>query len=415
MSLQLRGSSSSSAADESIVGAKTFTSLKGLRSTTWFGLGGGVGSARNPFYQNSYIDGSTMNTTLEAGAGDDMVGHQINVKFQGGFASHWIQPAGGMTSGSAAVTLTTGTIGSAVVGWWVLVLGAGASGGNLKARIATITDSTHFTLTTAAGTTVSGAAVRLSLAPDPTFLFGANDFFTTGTATNDISGITDLWGRLAEVHVYTPNASLVNVYGLVGQTNNDAAGVNISGWQASVYATAPAKTGAGGTTANAAALYVSAPAAGVATSQYAIYQSGTTGANFFGANSTFNAGVVVGGGASAFKVLPSVTTPNMQAAAAGVYAGTNGGAPAVELADGTNNIRLDNTGGVLRVLRAGVASNMELDASGNLKTKGGVGFFNTAPTTSKPSVTGSRAGNAALASLLTTLAAYGLVTDSSTA
>jgi len=43
-----------------------------------------------------------------------------------------------------------------------------------------------------------------------------------------------------------------------------------------------------------------------------------------------------------------------------------------------------------------------------------LGVFSTAPTT-KQTVTGSRGGNAALASLLTALAAYGLVTDSSTA
>jgi hypothetical protein len=42
-----------------------------------------------------------------------------------------------------------------------------------------------------------------------------------------------------------------------------------------------------------------------------------------------------------------------------------------------------------------------------------LGVFNTAPTT-KQTVTGSRGGNAALASLLTALAAYSLITDSTT-
>lgn len=42
-----------------------------------------------------------------------------------------------------------------------------------------------------------------------------------------------------------------------------------------------------------------------------------------------------------------------------------------------------------------------------------VGFNGTAAIT-KPTVTGSRGGNAALASLLTALASYGLITDSST-
>lgn len=52
--------------------------------------------------------------------------------------------------------------------------------------------------------------------------------------------------------------------------------------------------------------------------------------------------------------------------------------------------------------------------SGNVRINGQSGFNNTAPI-AKPTVTGSRAANAALASLLTALANYGLVTDSSTA
>lgn len=44
----------------------------------------------------------------------------------------------------------------------------------------------------------------------------------------------------------------------------------------------------------------------------------------------------------------------------------------------------------------------------------GLGFFNSTPA-AKPTVTGSRGGNAALASLLTALATLGLITDSSTA
>jgi len=44
----------------------------------------------------------------------------------------------------------------------------------------------------------------------------------------------------------------------------------------------------------------------------------------------------------------------------------------------------------------------------------GIGFFNTTPI-AKPSITGSRGGNAALASLLTQLANFGLITDATTA
>ena len=62
---------------------------------------------------------------------------------------------------------------------------------------------------------------------------------------------------------------------------------------------------------------------------------------------------------------------------------------------------------------------MQLGATGDLTIEGAidhdgstVGFFGTAPTT-KPTVTGSRGGNAALASLLTALAGLGLLVDSS--
>lgn len=62
---------------------------------------------------------------------------------------------------------------------------------------------------------------------------------------------------------------------------------------------------------------------------------------------------------------------------------------------------------------ANFQGNVEID--GDLNHDGSkIGLFTTAPTT-KQTVTGSRGGNAALASLLTALAAYGLITDSSTA
>lgn len=50
--------------------------------------------------------------------------------------------------------------------------------------------------------------------------------------------------------------------------------------------------------------------------------------------------------------------------------------------------------------------------TGPVQVTGNIGFYNTSPA-AKPTVTGSRAGNAALASLLTGLAGLGLLTDSS--
>jgi hypothetical protein len=71
------------------------------------------------------------------------------------------------------------------------------------------------------------------------------------------------------------------------------------------------------------------------------------------------------------------------------------GAPAVPIAD------------------SGVNTSHTSLPAGN-KFAGNMGFYGTPPI-AKPTVTGSRSGNAALASLLTQLAALGLVTDSSTA
>ena len=68
-----------------------------------------------------------------------------------------------------------------------------------------------------------------------------------------------------------------------------------------------------------------------------------------------------------------------------------------------------------------VGANVLLEANGNVTIGGdlnhdgsNVGFFGTAPAV-KPTVTGSRGGNAALADLLTDLAGIGLITDSTSA
>lgn len=94
---------------------------------------------------------------------------------------------------------------------------------------------------------------------------------------------------------------------------------------------------------------------------------------------------------------------------------------AVILADNTKATQYSlglptGSGGVLRLkYETGGATIMDFgtDASARfLGTK--IGFFSAAVTT-KPTVTGSRGGNAALASLLTALATLGLITDSTTA
>ncbi|MBZ0296085.1 MAG: hypothetical protein K8L99_26230 [Anaerolineae bacterium] len=75
--------------------------------------------------------------------------------------------------------------------------------------------------------------------------------------------------------------------------------------------------------------------------------------------------------------------------------------------------RYDDAGSYLGAALQITRSNGAVNIVGNLDHDGSnIGFFGTAPTTKK-TVTGSRGGNAALASLLTQLAAYGLITDSS--
>ncbi len=74
-------------------------------------------------------------------------------------------------------------------------------------------------------------------------------------------------------------------------------------------------------------------------------------------------------------------------------------------AAGNSSVLIRNTGG-------SGASSMSISSA--LEISGNVGFYGTSAV-AKPSVTGSRAGNAALASLLTSLASQGLITDSSSA
>lgn len=65
------------------------------------------------------------------------------------------------------------------------------------------------------------------------------------------------------------------------------------------------------------------------------------------------------------------------------------------------------------VVSGGVGIAGDANIGGTLRVNGQVGF-NVAPI-AKPTITGSRGGNAALASLLTALANYGLITDSTSA
>jgi hypothetical protein len=84
--------------------------------------------------------------------------------------------------------------------------------------------------------------------------------------------------------------------------------------------------------------------------------------------------------------------------------GTNRNGGNVSLQPGVNT----GTGilGSLRLLDSAAALKIQINTTG-------IGFFTNAPV-ARPTVVGSRGGNAALASLLTGLASLGLIIDSST-
>lgn len=85
-----------------------------------------------------------------------------------------------------------------------------------------------------------------------------------------------------------------------------------------------------------------------------------------------------------------------------------GGAGVAEIAGVQTITRfIPVSGGTMRLRNASNTADL-------LEVGSGLGFFGTA-NIAKPTVTGSRGGNAALASALTQLAALGLITDSSTA
>lgn len=124
---------------------------------------------------------------------------------------------------------------------------------------------------------------------------------------------------------------------------------------------------------------------------------------------------------SAINVVPSVN-PNGKSAIAehGIIIQTfNGTGSAVAI-----GLRVDGptTGGTLNYgiyinAPSGATANIGLQNLGSAAVNGtgtALGFFNNAgPTVTKQTITGSRGANAALASLLTALALYGLITDSS--
>jgi hypothetical protein len=79
------------------------------------------------------------------------------------------------------------------------------------------------------------------------------------------------------------------------------------------------------------------------------------------------------------------------------------------------DVRLQASGGTGNADGALTMTGLQLNCPQLKITTGGVGFYNTNPVITKPTVTGAKGSNAALGSLLTALAGFGLLTDSTTA
>lgn len=84
-------------------------------------------------------------------------------------------------------------------------------------------------------------------------------------------------------------------------------------------------------------------------------------------------------------------------------------------ANASHTLRLGGTGGASFYAAGLDTAAPAWGFKGTVGVTGGLGVFGATPPASKPAVTGSRAGNAALATLLAALAAAGFITDSSTA
>jgi hypothetical protein len=85
------------------------------------------------------------------------------------------------------------------------------------------------------------------------------------------------------------------------------------------------------------------------------------------------------------------------------------GSGGIEILSGTG-VQVGGVGGA--TIEAG-AESIELQAGVGITMNGSLGFFGTSPVT-QPTVTGSKGGNAALASLCTALADLGLIVNNTT-
>jgi hypothetical protein len=215
---------------------------------------------------------------------------------------------------------------------------------------------------------------------NPGWLWGANDFVVTGTASGDLAGIEDLMSRLTEVHCYAPGAALNTLTGLQCEAAMDSPG----GTAVNVYALRVIGSRIrNGTVTNAYGAYITEPSldgGSVTGIRRSLHVDGSTLFNGTTAvNGSFTVSATSG---SSLYTRFTTDTPNNQGVPLGVYPG-QAGDPGVDISDGTRTGRVDVSGTKLRFLKAGVHVLGEWDLdSRNFDVKAGLSLSGIASNTS---------------------------------
>lgn len=198
--------------------------MTGALKLPYLGIGNSAGYIRIPDYMNVVMNGPAIGNL--GTPNDDIVASVLDVGFTGGFTNQTTSATGSIPSGSSTLTLTAAPPSDATTGWTVRIPGAGTAGATLETTIASppVGDVITITGTNLSGSNVVGATIAISHSPDPTYLWGADDFIYTGRTAGDIAGIGNLIARETEIHMYTPDAALGVVEALLLVSGIEAGG-----------------------------------------------------------------------------------------------------------------------------------------------------------------------------------------------
>lgn len=240
---------------------------------------------------------------------------------------------------------------------------------------------------------------------NPAFGFGINVFTVTGLSAGDGAGgnITNI----IESAAAAPSGTVDVLQGLLVQAAffGAAAGGHVNQMESLRVAAPARKDGAtAGTATNVYGLFiedVEAAAVGATGAALSLFVAG--GVSRFGGRVDVD-GTIAATNTGGLNLLGVLGAPSASMVLNNVSTG-----------GGHAQIKLGASGSVFAVTSSGGVNVLLMDGSGNTNLKGGIGLFGTSAVTSKPTVSGSRGGNAALDSLLNTLAGYGLITNSTTA